>query len=340
VIDWIKKHQVSAFFLITFAIMGSLGFSISSLVGEGSEFLFPLAAIAACGPGIAGIAISRIINSNQNIKPKTSFWKAFFIFWLGSLVVFMSNLKFNEDVPISVSVVIIIALSVWPVAIIFAHAYSRISSHSFYPSSLVRFQGLWRWSAIALLVFPGIVLVILAFRNVFGIQFISFPQFPEVSTGLLGLIIVKLVYQYFFFNATGEETGWRGFAMPRLQSRTSPLVTAIIIGVFWTIWHYFIWEAEGRSVGTSKFWAEMFIAHIMLSVIITWLCNKANGSILVAGLAHAALNTFQAFSLLGNIMLISIIVAGISIIIVSRMWRKLLPDHPAVYNYWGQVSSP
>jgi hypothetical protein len=34
----------------------------------------------------------------------------------------------------------------------------------------------------------------------------------------------------------GEEPGWRGFAVPRMQARTSPLVTAVILGVLVAGW--------------------------------------------------------------------------------------------------------
>ena len=73
-----------------------------------------------------------------------------------------------------------------------------------------------------------------------GRQSISGLRFPESDLTLIGLVAVKFLYQIFFFNATGEEVGWRGFALPRLQARTSPLIAALIIALFWAPWHFFL----------------------------------------------------------------------------------------------------
>jgi len=41
----------------------------------------------------------------------------------------------------------------------------------------------------------------------------------------------------FLFIGLGEETGWRGFALPELQKRLSPLAAGIIVGMIWATWH-------------------------------------------------------------------------------------------------------
>jgi hypothetical protein len=156
---------------------------------------------------------------------------------------------------------------------------------------------------------------------------------------LIGLVIVKFLYQLFFFNATGEETGWRGFALPRLQTRTSPLIAALVIAFFWVPWHFFAWQAEGKPILTLQYWIEMYIGHILLSVLIVWIFNRANGSILVAGFTHAATNTVQAFIPIKDMqsLYLTLFIAVLVLILVDRMWEKLPPDHPAVYREPGMV---
>jgi len=164
-------------------------------------------------------------------------------------------------------------------------------------------------------------------------QPLSAYPFPEISLSLIGLVIVKFFYQFFFFNATGEETAWRGFVLPRLQARTSPLLAALIIGVFWTSWHFFFWQAEGQPISAVEFLVAMYIGHLLVSVLIVWIYNRAGGSILVAGITHAALNTVQAFIPYRDIRSLypTILIAVLVLILVDRMWQKLPSGHPAVY---------
>jgi membrane protease YdiL (CAAX protease family) len=87
-----------------------------------------------------------------------------------------------------------------------------------------------------------------------------------------------------------EEFGWRGYALPRLQARWNALVSSIVLGIIWAAWHLPLWLVAGSSQQGSSFW--LFLANLaLLSVLYTWLFNNARGSILVAVVFHAMLNT-------------------------------------------------
>jgi membrane protease YdiL (CAAX protease family) len=157
---------------------------------------------------------------------------------------------------------------------------------------------------------------------------------PAIDLALIGLVVVKLFHQLFFFNATGEEVGWRGFALPRLQARTNPIIASLVLAFLWGIWHFFFWQAEGRSVFTLQFWIETYVNLIPATLIIVWICNRAKGSILVAGIIHAAANTAFAFLPLLDypVYNVTLSVVVLVLILVDRMWKKLPSDHPAVYR--------
>jgi len=334
-INWIKHHQIAAFFIITFTISWGLGFSWSAVMNRDQGLLLPLAFVTACGPGLAGIIINAVTNTQPRQGPRKAFWIAFLVAWLVSALVCFANLKFIDQFPLSPVVVGLFTISVVPVAFVIASAYSRIPSVRNYLATLIQLRGVWNWALLGLVLFPGLLLVSHLINSLLNKQPIPFDQFPDMSLALIGLVIVKFLYQLFFFNATGEETGWRGFAMPRLQARTSPLIAALVIAFFWVPWHFFAWQAEGRPIMTLQYWIEMYIGHILLSVLIVWICNRAKGSILVAGFTHAATNTVQAFIPMSGMLLLTLSVAALVLIFVDKMWKKLPSDHPAVFRMPG-----
>ena len=341
-IYWIKNYQVVAFFLITFIISWGLAFSWDAVLNRDQGLLLPLAFISTCGPGLAGIIISSVINTQPKQGSRKAFWIALLVAWVVSAIVCLANFKFIERLSLSPALIIVFTISVVPVAFILASAYSRIPSVRSYLASLVRLRGVWGWALLALVLSPALLLISIPVDSILNKRPLSSYPFPEISLSLIGPIILKFFYQFFFFNATGEETGWRGFVLPRLQARTNPLVAALIIGFFWATWHFPFWQAQGQPISAVEFLVAMYIGHILMSVLIVWICNRAKGSILVAGFAHAALNTAQAFIPFRDIRSLypTMLIAALILILIDRMWKKMPADHPAVYQYPRLEKSP
>jgi membrane protease YdiL (CAAX protease family) len=331
---WIRRHQVIAFFVMAFAISWGLAFSWDAVLNRDQGLFLPLAFVSTCGPGLAGIIISAVINTQPKQGSRKAFWIALLVAWVVSALVCLANFKFIEGLSLSSALIIVFTISVVPVALILASVYSRIPSVRSYLASLIRLRGVWGWAILALVLPPALLLISIPVDSILNKHPLSSYQFPEIGLSLIGLVIVKFFYQFFFFNATGEETGWRGFALPRLQTLTSPLLAALIIGVFWATWHFPFWQAQGQPISAAEFLVAMYIGHILMSVLIVWICNRAKGSILVAGFAHAALNTAQAFIPYLDIQSLypTLLIAVLILILVDHMWKKLPADHPAVYQ--------
>jgi uncharacterized protein len=70
---------------------------------------------------------------------------------------------------------------------------------------------------------------------------------PALSLGmpLLG-VAVFLAFSIFPGSALGEEIGWRGYTLPRLQTGRSALGASLIIGVLWALWHLPLWLTGDR----------------------------------------------------------------------------------------------
>jgi membrane protease YdiL (CAAX protease family) len=331
---WIKNHQVISFFIIAFAITWGLGFSYNAVMNRGIFLLAPVAFIATCGPALAGIIVTAVSGTQPRQGTRKAFWIAFLVAWVVSVLVFLANNTFINHAPLNPVMVGFTLVSVVPVALVISKVRSRLPAVKSYLASLIRPRGVWGWSSLALFLTPALVLLSIPISSLLGRQPMTGHPFPETGLVLIGLVVVKFLYQFFYFNATGEEAGWRGFALPRMQSLMSPLVACLIINIFWPLWHVFLWVAEGKPIFSPEYWANTYLELLPATVILGWLYNRSKGSILVAGIAHAAANTAFAFfpNLDWTVYTLTAAAAALVMILVDRMWKKLPYGYPAVYQ--------
>jgi membrane protease YdiL (CAAX protease family) len=108
-----------------------------------------------------------------------------------------------------------------------------------------------------------------------------------------GLIAINI-----FTGATGEELGWRGFALPRLLEKYSPLKAGILVGLAWNFWHLPLWFTSGfSSLDLVEYILFFSVAIISLAVLMTWILSKTPNSLIPMAIAHFSFNA--GFSLIG-----------------------------------------
>lgn len=331
---WIKQHQVAAFFITAFAITWGLGFSYDAVINQGDFLLAPLVMIATCGPALAGILVTAICSDRPKQRTGRAYWVALIAAWIGSALVFLANNKFINHAPLSTVLIIFTIICVLPVAFVISMAQSPNPAVKHYLSSLIRLHGSWRWHLLALVLIPVWFPLSIFISSLLGRTHIASHHFPAAGLPLMGLVAVKFLYQLFFFNATGEEVGWRGFALPRMQAVINPLAACLVINLFWPLWHLFLWEAEGKDVLSLRYWGQTYLELLPATVTLCWIYNRSKGNILTAGIGHAAANTAFAFfpNLDYPVFVWTSAAAALVMILVDRMWKKLPHDHPAVYH--------
>jgi uncharacterized protein len=93
-----------------------------------------------------------------------------------------------------------------------------------------------------------------------------------------------------FVLVVGEELGWRGYALPRLQARYGGLGASLILGLLWAGWHL-----PNQLIPGLEFYGYGFGAFalyvVAMTMLFTWLANHTRGSVLLAWLFHGAINT-------------------------------------------------
>lgn len=103
------------------------------------------------------------------------------------------------------------------------------------------------------------------------------------------LAIPVFAYVVLFGGPLGEELGWRGWALPRLQGLTSPVAASLAIGVGWSVWHWPLFLVDG-TVQQSTPVAAFVLQIVVSSVVYTWLWNHT-ASLPIVIAFHAAFNT-------------------------------------------------
>jgi membrane protease YdiL (CAAX protease family) len=110
----------------------------------------------------------------------------------------------------------------------------------------------------------------------------------ELPSSLLTLVVTA-VYMLIFV-MLGEEVGWRRYALPALQARYSAFIASLILGVVWVFWHLPVFFNPDTSYSDLSF--LLFVVFLVpVTILMTWLFNSTAGSVLMAMIFHAVMNS-------------------------------------------------
>ena len=319
VTQWLNDSPIIGFFILTYSISWPL-FIITL-------FLFPrnmavqglLGTAAGFGPVIAATIISGILNSQSHSKKGLKRPAAFLLSWLFSAVIMILFIWKVRGAQIQVGLALFSGILALFPAYVLSGAFSRKAGIRRFLGSIIRPRGNYFWYLVALLTFPviqtaGYIISRTAgqdpgelFRGGFGIDRII----------LLGL---SLCYGFLFAGGINEESGWRGFAIPLLQKKYSPLTAAVIVWFFWALWHLFYDISTAHSIGSILF-NRMFL-NLLWSILFVWVFNRTRGSILAPALFHPAMNTSGEFFPRTDAATLLFAALTIYVILSERMWIK------------------
>lgn len=122
----------------------------------------------------------------------------------------------------------------------------------------------------------------------------------------------------------GEEISWRGYALPHLQMHHNALTATFILGIVWTFWHLpaFFYKDTYMAMGLLIGLLLLLISILAASIVLTWLYNSTNGSLLVVTLFHGPFN-FLSISRAGGdsvaaIMSVAVMIWAVWIVILFK----------------------
>jgi len=186
-----------------------------------------------------------------------------------------------------------------------------------------------KWYLFVLLGIPALVMLGII------VQPGAISSFKGFTTSLLVGYPFSLI-AVFLGVGLGEEPGWRGFALPRMQKQYGSLRGTVLLGILWSCWHLPDFLTASKGGGEETGWSTFLtnfpiftLAVVSLSVIMTWLYNYTHGSLFIAILAHASIDApeaagwtalFPAVSMIGLhwAILIAFAIPAILILILTR----------------------
>ena len=140
-----------------------------------------------------------------------------------------------------------------------------------------------RWYALALGYFAAVKLVAALIHR------IAAGAWPRFGSESIFLMVGAIMLSTLLFSQSGEELGWRGYALPRLAARLGLGAASVVLGLIWAVWHLPLFFIPGIET-TGQSFPLYALGVTALSVAIAWLYANTNGSLFLTMMMHSAIN--------------------------------------------------
>ena len=310
IVTWVRRHPLSAYFALAYT------FSWALWLGN------PNQGVGNYGPAFAALAVSATLTP----EPVRGSWlRRGAVFASGFTVALAVWTLFLTSGQMDASWVEGVVSSVF-IGVLVSGPIGTPRGVCDLLAPLKTWRVGWAWYVVALLYGPAVLLAgvgaDLALGGPLPPPLLVQASLPSAAVGI-GFFLL-------FGGGLQEEPGWRGFALPRLQRRVSPLVASLILGSLWAFWHAPLYFSAGIPTILASF---MWV--LPMAVVFTYVYNRSAGSLLIAVLLHVSINGAEQFiPLSARASLLGLVVfpwgVALIVIVAGRMWRKTSLSAPIV----------
>ena len=311
------KRQVWLYLILAYAISWLVWLTAQQF-GVGPDHGEYIVAFGVAGPALAAVLLSRRGTDTAGDRLPTRLL-SFVLLWLFAWAIYIANDKLRDiHAPTSVFYYVAVGLLAAIPAWILSGAFTRDSGVRELLHALVH-PGNWRWQAASFFFWPLMLLIPATIALLFH-RPLTWPQHRDtiwLSAAYGGISFLS----NFLFTAALEEPGWRGFLLPHLQQRFSPLLASLLGWFPWALWHAPLDFHRPFRFTLVNYILIRVVFLIPITIILTWLYNRSGANLLTVIIFHSAMNAFPsvlphyppAFAL---VILIATIV-----IFTDRMWQ-------------------
>jgi membrane protease YdiL (CAAX protease family) len=156
-------------------------------------------------------------------------------------------------------------------------------------------KGNGRWYALSILVYPVIIVIVLALGLLLGATTISSFTVPTFLTAMIPLAVTYFIFGFI------EEVGWRGYLTPKVYGLYDGLLGYVLVGVIWASWHFpYMRELWAHSSEGMVTLLPRFILGTIVFAVVYGEIRKRTGSVWPAVLMHWVGNTLANTLLTGK----------------------------------------
>lgn len=316
-----KNRPVLAYLLLTFFITYLFWF-LPAIFEFDRDVALGLSLVGGCGPMLASFLI---LNSNSKSSIKVYSLPIFAIIFLAAFIVLLLRL-WIEDPESTENPIPTLPEVGWTAYLLFTIAFlilalnaSNATNKDLKENHIRSFlpeKGKWNWYVVGFVLFPVFSIV------AYGIGYLAKAPLTDIFIDIRPKYLIGVLSTFLFFGSN-EEFGWRGFMQKELQKRQSPLIVALVISFFWSIWHLPLHYNGFYGTGGFMELLPRFVWMIPLTIIYTWLYNKSKYALLAVMLLHASMNNLNGtFGTSEWIYFFLMIILAVVLVIQGKMWKK------------------
>lgn len=325
----IIKHQLLAFFVLVYAISWPSMIIVYFVLPRSMLAQVIFGTLAVFSPAMIAMFISSLAGRGPKSGSRTRRPFVFLAAWLLAWFILVMHAWQVSHAPLTTVVIVFSGVVALIPAWFISGAYSRNPGVRRHFSTLLRPRGNVIWYLVALFVFPLIQLVGAAITMFAGHE-MHLNTYAMGAGATAVFVLLSFLEGFLKSGGVNEESGWRGFALPRLQARYPVIVATAIVWLFWALWH--LPYDLGNSVPVGHILLNRLFYNFLWSVYFAWVYNRTRGSILAPALFHPSMNTFGNLLPSYSVTKVLFVILALFAVVHDRMWKKLPQEHQAVYT--------
>jgi membrane protease YdiL (CAAX protease family) len=325
-----QKHPVITFLLINFVWTWLFWFAAILLRGQ-TLLVTAIVLIGGYGPAIGGI-LTLGLRSGQKLSmsPKrtlTMFLISALIFGVLTLRYLVGNIPnfdiLAEDLTLTPPIVVVALIASLMGGWVFSSAVSDNSEVRTGMASILPKRLSPLWTLFAVLFYPVMILASWGLSALFGMNAEYPGLWDQSALEILPLYILTFCVTL-LIQGGNEEIGWRGFMQPELQKRFSPLVAALIVSVFWSLWHLPLFLNGVYDADVVMGMVSGGIYRIPLAIFLAWFYNRSGGNLFLTMLLHASFNRTPSLLPTPSLMLMVLcLIVAVVMVVKDKMWLRI-----------------